>query len=462
MKPGDTITVMAESLSRHGDGVATIEGVEIHVAGLLPGETGDVALDYVSKQRPRAHGSVLVRRNTHPGRRPAPCRHHGRCNGCALMDMDLASQRELKRRDLERTWGVLVDKLVTLPGAGLGYRYSSKRVFSGSPGDVKLGSYMRGTHNVADMRQCLVDHPDIAACADELLDVVNSVRAVPFDEVDGHGDFRYAWFKTDGHGQTLVAIVTADPASRAVHEVAAQLELPAGVSWAVNSGRGNDMRGVTLRPLRGRQSVPVAFGDVVTHAGPLGFLQPNPPAAALAYHDLVRVPAGGTLHGKLALDLYAGAGVTTTLLRRHFGEVVPCESFPESARLLQIEPMLVEEMLARILADPHHPHRQADLVVANPPRGGLGPTVCDQLNELAAPRLHIMSCSPASLVEDLRRLTAPSGGSNRGSGRGSNGHGDTIRDGHAGRYRVIGARAFDTLPQTHHVEAIVWLVGRTA
>ena len=80
----------------------------------------------------RAHGSVLVRRNTHPGRRPAPCRHHGRCNGCALMDMDLASQRELKRRDLERTWGVLVDKLVTLSGPGLGYRYSSKRVFASS------------------------------------------------------------------------------------------------------------------------------------------------------------------------------------------------------------------------------------------------------------------------------------------------------------------------------------------
>jgi 23S rRNA (uracil1939-C5)-methyltransferase len=345
---------------------------------------------------------------------------------------------------------VLVDKLVTLGGPGLGYRHSSKRVFSGSPGDVRLGSFMRGTHNVADMRQCLVDHPDISACADELIDVVNRSRVVPYDEIDGQGDFRYAWFKTDGHGQTIVAIVTAEPTSRAVHEVAAQLEVPAGIAWAVNSGRGNDMRGVTVRPLRGRQTVPVAFGDVVTHTGPLGFLQPNPPVAAIAYHDLVRVPAGGVVHGKLALDLYAGAGVTTTLLRRNFAQVVPCEAFPESARLLQIEPMLVEEMLGQILADPKHPHRHPDLVVANPPRGGLGSAVCDQLNELAAPRLHIMSCNPASLVEDLRRLTGePS------NGRSSNGHG-----GH-GRYRVIGARAFDTLPQTHHVEAIVWLVGRT-
>jgi Fe2+ or Zn2+ uptake regulation protein len=223
----------------------------------------------------------------------------------------------------------------------------------------------------------------------------------------------------------------------AVHDIAARLERPAGVAWGVKSGIGNDMRGVTLRPLRGRQSVAVEFGDAIAHVGPLGFLQPNPAAASIAYHDLVHVPAGGALHGRLALDLYAGAGVTTSLLRSRFDEVVPCESYPESARTLGCEPELVEEFLARLLADAHHPHRSPDLVVANPPRGGLGGTVCEQLNELHVPRLHLMSCNPASLAEDLRRLT-----------------------GEHGRYRVFGARAFDTLPQTNHIEVVVWLVGR--
>lgn len=438
MKPGDTITVMAESLSKHGDGVARLGNMEIHVAGLLPGETGDVAVDYVSKQRPRAHGQVVVRRNTHPGRRPAPCRHHGRCNGCALMDMDLASQRELKRTELERTHGIPIDRLVVEGREGRGYRHSSKRVFAGAPGRIILGSYMRGTHNVADMHGCLVDHPDIAACADELAEVASELQAVPFDENDGEGDLRYAWFKTDGHGQTLVGIITADPIRSSVHDIAARLQRPAGVAWGINTTSGNDMRGVTLRPLRGRQSVAVAFGDVTAHVGALSFLQPNPSAASLAYHDLVRVPAGGVLHGRQALDLYAGAGVTTALLRANFDEVVPCESFPESARALGCEAELVEEFLARLLADPHHPHRAPDLVIANPPRGGLGSTVCDQLNELHVPRLHLMSCNPASLVEDLRRFT-----------------------GEHGRYKLIGARAFDTLPQTNHVEVVVWLVGRS-
>jgi len=437
MKPGDTISLMAEALSRHGEGVGRYEDVEVHVNGLLPGETADVKIDYVSQQRPRAHGKAVNRRNTHPGRRPAPCPHHGRCNGCPLMEMDLPSQQELKRSELEREYHVKIDRMVSLENGGLRYRWSSKRVVHGTVGDIILGSYMRGTHSVADMSGCLVDHPDIVACITELTDVANEMKIVPYDEEHERGDLRYAWFKTDGQGQVLLALITGEPAAPKVLELARNLETPAGIAWGVNSQQGNDMRGVTLRPLRGRQNLALDFDGVKFFAGPLGFLQPNPAAASLAYHDLIRVPAGGVPHGRLAFDLYAGSGVTTSLLRSHFPEVVPCESYPESARLLGVEPELVEEFLARALAPSGH-QGNPDLVIANPPRGGMGPTVCEQLNQLRAKRLHIMSCNPRSLAEDLARLTGPHGG-----------------------YRMLQARAFDTLPQTAHIEIVAWLVGRS-
>ncbi len=437
MKPGETITVMAETLSRHGDGVAHHEGCEVHVAGLLPGETGDVELDYVSKQRPRAHGTAIQRRNTHPGRRPAPCPHHGRCNGCPLMEMDLPSQHVLKREELAREYGVEVDRLVVLDGGGQRYRWSAKRVVHGEPGSLILGSYMRGTHNVADMTGCLVDHPDVVRCANELVEQANAIGVEPFDELNEQGDLRYAWFKTDGRGQVLLTLITAEPRSASIHALVERLSVPAGIAWGINSTRGNDLRGTSLRPLLGRQSLTLEIAGVEFHCGPLGFLQPNPAAIALAYYDLVHVPAGGSPHGRLALDLYAGAGVTTALLRERFAEVVPCESYPESARQLGIEPQLVEEFLAKILAQPRSNALHPDLVVANPPRGGLGPTVCGQLNQLRASRLHLMSCNPRSLRDDLARLTGADGG-----------------------YRLIQSRAFDTLPQTAHIEVVAWLVGK--
>jgi len=177
---------------------------------------------------------------------------------------------------------------------------------------------------------------------------------------------------------------------------------------------------------------------VAFEVGPLGFLQPNPEVAGLAYLDLVRVPAGGRTRGQLALDLYAGVGVTTALLRKQFERVLPCEAFPESARLLGVEPELAESFLARILTGGRTARHTVDLVIANPPRGGLGPTICSQLNRLEAARVHIMSCQPKSLAQDLERLT-----------------------GSEGSYKLLRTRAYDTLPQTPHLEVVAWLIGRS-
>jgi hypothetical protein len=195
----------------------------------------------------------------------------------------------------------------------------------------------------------------------------------------------------------------------------------------VQTDPGNNLRGAPPTVLHGRGELTLTVADVSVTVGPLGFLQPNPAAAALAYQDLLHDEHGAPLSGALALDLYAGAGITTELLRRNFNNVEPCESYPESAASLGVAPETAEAFLQR-------PHVTPDLVLANPPREGLGPDVCAALVRLAAPRVHIMSCGPAGLARDLAAL-APG-------------------------YRLAGLRAYDTLPHTPHIELVAWLKPR--
>ena len=66
--------------------------------------------------------------------------------------------------------------------------------------------------------------------------------------------------------------------------------------------------------LTGNGTLQVQLAGTEVEVGPLGFLQPNPRVAELAYRDLVAAPSGAALGGELAYDLYAGAGITTALL----------------------------------------------------------------------------------------------------------------------------------------------------
>ncbi len=432
LRAGDTATLTITSLSAEGDGVGEHDGLEVVVPGLFPGEVADVRIDHRERQRPRAYARPLALHEAHPGRRPPPCpRHaeaHGRCTGCPWQALDEASQRDLKARLLRERFGLEVDRVVHLPGGEFGYRRSSKRVVAGAPGALLLGSHVRGTHRVADMDGCMVEDPTIAAAAAELAEIARDLDIAPFDEKTGQGDLRYVWFKSDGRG-VLVTLITAAEASPAAELLPARLQLPVGVAWSVQGAAGNQIRGGEPRLLRGRGELALTLAGVPVEPGPLGFLQPNPEVAALAYQGLLEDPDGAPLAGDLAYDLYAGAGVTTALLRRAFAAVLPCESFPESAARLGVAPREVADFLAeRLAAGGPAPA----LVVANPPRAGLGAAVCERLLALAPARLHLMSCGPAGLARDL----------------------DALR---AGGYRLLALRAYDTLPQTAHVEVVAWL-----
>lgn len=176
--------------------------------------------------------------------------------------------------------------------------------------------------------------------------------------------------------------------------------------------------------LIGIRSLQLSIAGLACNVGPLGFLQPNPELAGRCYQDLIEHAS----EGETIYDLYAGAGVTTTLLRERGAQVTPCESYPESAQRLGIPAQPADAFLK----DRTEAGDKPSAVVANPPRGGLGEAVCASLLALAPERISIMSCSAKALRRDLDRL--------------------------ASDYALERVRAYDTLPQTAHLELVAHLV----
>lgn len=137
--------------------------------------------------------------------------------------------------------------------------------------------------------------------------------------------------------------------------------------------------------------------------------------------------------GQEALDLYAGVGLFAKALASRFVRVTAVESGKNAHRDLvhnlgdsvASENTTVEEYLERLEKPP-------DLILADPPRAGLGKLVVRELVRIQSPALVIVSCDPATLARDLQALIA-------------------------GGYRIETMTLVDLFPQTFHLETVVQL-----
>jgi 23S rRNA (uracil1939-C5)-methyltransferase len=142
------------------------------------------------------------------------------------------------------------------------------------------------------------------------------------------------------------------------------------------------------------------------------------------------------VEAETALDLYAGVGLFSLPLAQRCKHVTAVEATASAVADLKFNSRRngldinvchanVEEWIARLDVAP-------ELLVADPPRAGLGKTVTKHIVRLRPARVHIVACDPATLARDLGVLLD--------SG-----------------YRIDRMLVADLFPQTYHVETLVHL-----
>jgi len=163
----------------------------------------------------------------------------------------------------------------------------------------------------------------------------------------------------------------------------------------------------------------------------------------------------GEASGETALDLYCGVGLFTLPLARRFKHVVGVESDTAASKFARenlAEAGLTNTEIAirdvGVWLDDLRRHDlsrlsessatalqgQIDFVLLDPPRTGAESRVIAGVLGLKPQRISYVSCDPATLARDLKKLIA-------------------------GGYTLTSVHAFDMFPQTHHVETVVHLLA---
>ena len=133
-----------------------------------------------------------------------------------------------------------------------------------------------------------------------------------------------------------------------------------------------------------------------------------------------------------ALDVYCGVGLFSAFLAPRVEQVISIESSPSACadfieNLDEYDNVALyegeaEEVLPELEV-------QADLAIVDPPRSGLERAALDALLSLRPGVLAYVSCDPATLARDAKRLLA-------------------------GGYRLEQVTPFALFPQTFHIESV--------
>ena len=437
MKAGETLRVTIERLGPDGAGIADVDGVALHLAGTTPGDTVDARVDSVSRQHPRAFGSIReVQRG--PAYRKSPCHHAaptaGECGGCPLMHVEDGPQREAKRLWINETLGALgsVDQVIAAP-TEMGYRNRANFIVWKSPsGAVRLGSRVPGGKGFARMEGCRVLAEPLATVADAIARLGTELE-VPVANTPG--GLRYVGLRVDRSGRALVEFVTFGEPDVLLRRLGAAVynshDSVVGFVESENRAEGNAIRVERAKAVLGVESLDVDVAGVPLQVWSDTFAQLNWGTADRMARRIAELCAEDE---GVIWDLYSGAGIlglavaTRGPQRPVYGIDVTksaIEGASSAAEKLSVEAHYVAADLRSGLPKGWP---EPGVILLNPPRKGLHRAISRRVANAAAPLVY-MSCNPASFARDAAVFVE------------------------AGR-SIERIEAYEMLPQTGHVELL--------
>ena len=385
-----------------GAGLGRIEGRVALAPFVLPGER--VEIEVLRSKTSLAEGRVLRIVESAPQRVAPDCKYFEKCGGCdyqhAGYAFEVQQKVEIVREVMKRIGKLdLPSQIGTLSGEPLGYRNRSQFHLKGP----RIGYLAAGSHELVPVDSCPISAPLINQALTVLLKSVKDRRWPRFvTEVE---------LFTNGE-KTMVNVLQTEGNRRVARGF---------FDWI-----GERIHGAAD-----------GYLDYATEAGTFrvshgSFFQVN----RFLVDGLVEC-ALRDLSGSSALDLYAGVGLFTLPLAKSFAKVTGVETsasavrdlaFNAESRGLQVDVqrMQAEQYLEALTESP-------DVIVADPPRSGLGKGAAKHLVRLKPQRIVIVSCDPSTLARDMGQIV-PSG------------------------YAVEEFTVADLFPRTHHVECVARLV----
>ena len=366
----------------------------------------------------------------------------GRCRSCSQMTRPYQQQLQGKAEHCAQLLAghEQLRFLPPQPSVESGFRNKAKMVISGTSENPTIGILDADGHGV-DLRHCGVCDPALRAAFPVIERFIRQLGLIPYDVPRRKGELKHVIITLAPSGQLMVRWVLRTKKHFVALRDSLPLfskALPAAKVVSVNFLPEHKavLEGSEEIVLSAAQTLPMELNGIGMHLRPQGFFQTNTPIAAALYRQAASWVR--QLQPASVWDLYCGVGGFALHAAAPGRSVTGVETSAEAVRAAERSAADLGLADTRFIAGDATQFALAQdqapqLVVVNPPRRGIGPTLADWLNASEVQHVIYSSCNAVSLAKDLRRMD---------------------------RFTAVEARVMDMFPQTNHYEVIVRLQRR--
>lgn len=476
VKKGSTIQVEIEGVAYKGKGISRVDGMVIFVPGTLPGDIVDVR---ITKKKKNYAEAIVIQRVKDSKQRITPfCSHAETCGGCTWQHADLAAQRKFKTEHVKEAIihnsGLESDCVREIIGCEhtLGYRNKMEYSFGSrkwlTPQEIASGiSFPRdgiyaGLHapgrfdKILDLTEC---HLQPSPSFEILISVKRWMmqnKITAYDPLNHSGFMRNLVVRNSPKtSQWMINLITNGEDLQLfeslTHSLLEEFPLLTTILFTINDTRSPVAYGKREIVTHGEGKILEKLEDLSFWIRPQTFFQTNTLQAEKLFqvaHDAIlsqRATSKRKSFGR-CLDLYCGVGSITLSMHDLFERCIGVELVEESVIYARENAQLNGIMNCEFIAGDSSKVVSSDflntvafpggiqaddVLITDPPRAGMHPSVVQQILESGIKLMVYISCDPITLARDLGMLKE--------------------------QYDVLFVQPVDMFPQTYHIENVTLL-----
>ncbi|MBU1221470.1 23S rRNA (uracil(1939)-C(5))-methyltransferase RlmD [Myxococcota bacterium] len=429
--PGQCLKTHISANNHDFRGSCICSGYAISVPFAVAGDVAHIVIDAVSSHSPRGFGRIADLNEPSIHRITPLCPFVTECGSCEGAFIDYNYQIQLKKKLL----GELFNRNAEfVPSKNrYGWRSKAKFIATAGPDDKTiLGSYKPDSHDVFEMLDCVILTDEIRRVLPELRKTVAQIPA--YNESTGEGILRSVMLKS-GEGVVITFITAVMPSPGIIEDMKSLMGKDGviGVSLNINPEKTNRLAGKEEILLAGERLVRVSVPGGFQYCDAVSFSQANSSVAFEAYSYIIELAVGKSS----VFEIFAGSGGISISLAEAGFDVTALEINPfltSAGRLSSKKVNFItgdagdSGLINNILNS-----KSFDVIVVNPPRGGLDRATVEAIVDSDVNFIIYMSCNPFTLKRDTD-LLATSG------------------------FELARLRGFDMFPDSHHFETVAGFI----